>query len=254
MPITDWPACERPREKLLQTGAAALSDAELLAVFLRVGAAGKTAVDLSRELIGSFGSLSRLFAADAGSLAAVKGIGEAKYAQLQVVPELARRALAESLRAPQALNTSRAVRDYLRLTLSHLPYEAFYCLYLDTHHGLIASGELFRGSLRHASIYPREVAREALFHNAAGVIVAHNHPGGAALPSRSDLTTTRRLARALGTLDIDLLDHYIVAGSDVYSFAEHDKLPYPDVTPTAPRDTARAKSAEAVDSAVASGL
>lgn len=227
MPITDWPACERPREKLLQTGAAALSDAELLAVFLRVGAAGKTALDLSRELIGSFGSLTRLFAADADSLAAVKGIGQAKFAQLQVVPELARRALAESLRVPQTLGTSRAVRDYLRLTLSHLPYEAFYCLFLDTQHGLIHSRELFRGSLRQACIYPREVAREALHHNAASVIVAHNHPGGAAAPSRSDLTATRRLARALGTLDIELLDHYIVAGREVYSLAEHDQLPGP---------------------------
>ncbi|CAG9178898.1 RadC family protein [Cupriavidus pampae] len=237
MPITDWPACERPREKLLQAGAATLSDAELLAVFLRVGAAGKTALDLSRELIGSFGSLTQLFAADAQRLAAFKGMGDAKYAQLQVVPELARRALAESLRTPRTLGTSRAVRDYLRLTLAQLPYEAFYCLYLDTHHGLIASAELFRGSLRQASIYPREVAREALIHNAASVIVAHNHPGGVAAPSRSDVTTTRRLVRALGTLDIDLLDHYIVAGSETYSFAEHDLLPCPDVMPETRRHT-----------------
>lgn len=237
MPITDWPVSERPREKLLQAGAATLSDAELLAVFLRVGAAGKTALDLSRELIGSFGSLTQLFAADPARLAAFKGMGQAKFAQLQVVPELARRALAESLRAPRPLGTSRAVRDYLRLTLSQLPHETFHCLYLDTHHRLIASEELFRGSLRQTRVYPREVARQALFHNAAGVIVAHNHPGGAAAPSRSDVTTTRRLAHALGTLDIDLLDHCIVAGNAVYSFAEHDLMPGPDVPPSARHHT-----------------
>jgi len=225
MPIPQWPACERPREKLLHSGPAALSDAELLAVFLRVGTPGRTAVDLARELLARFGSLTRLFAADTDALAAIKGMGAAKQAQLRVVPELARRALAETLKAPPGLDSSRAVRAYLRLTLAQLPHEVFIALYLDSCHRLLASVELARGSLREAMVYPREVAREALSHNAAYVIVAHNHPDGLAAPSRSDLATTRLVARALAVLDIGLLDHYIVAGSDIYSFAEHDRLP-----------------------------
>lgn len=255
MSIPQWPACERPREKLLKSGAGALSDAELLAVFLRVGSAGKSAVDLARELLTSFGSLTRLFAADGDALAGVKGMGAVKYAQLRVVPELARRSLAETLKESGGLDSSRAVRAYLRLTLAHLPYEVFHCLYLDSRYRLLASVELARGSLREAVVYPREVAREALARNAAYVIVAHNHPGGEAVPSRSDLASTRALARTLSVLDIELLDHYIVAGSDIYSFAEHDRLPSPhsrDASGTAQH--LLPKSTEGVDPPIVSGL
>lgn len=225
MPIRQWPASERPREKMALAGAGALSDAELLAVFLRVGSPGKSAVDLARELLARFGSLTRLFAADAVALDSIAGLGAAKQAQLRVVPELARRALAETLSAPPGLDSPRAMRAYLRLTLGHLPHEVFIALYLDNAFRLLAHAQLARGTLREAVIYPREVAREALSHNAAYVIVAHNHPGGTAEPSRSDLSATRAIARALSVLDIELLDHYIVAGSEIYSFAEHDRLP-----------------------------
>ncbi len=221
MPIHNWPACERPREKLMQTGAQALSDAELLAVLLRVGVAGRSAVALARDLMGHFGSLTRLFAADAPALQSVRGVGLAKYTQLQVVPELARRALAESLRLPEGLDSPHAVRSYLRLTLARLPYEAFVCLFLDARHRLLVSEELFRGTLTHASVYPREVARKALAHNAAAVIVAHNHPSGNATPSQSDLQITRALVQALDLIDVRVVDHLIVAGSTIHSLAEH---------------------------------
>jgi len=224
MTIQHWSACERPREKLLECGAAALSDAELLAVFLRVGAAGKSAVDLARELLLHFGSLTGLFAADAPVLMAMKGMGSAKYAQLQVVPELSRRALAESLQLPGGLETPSVVRGYLRLTLAPLAHEVFMCLFLDTRNRLIASEELFRGTLTHTAVYPREVARRALSHNAASVIVAHNHPCGSATPSQSDLQMTRLLARALDLIDVRLLDHFIVAGTCIHSFAEQGLL------------------------------
>lgn len=224
MPITDWPADERPREKLLLNGAASLSDAELLAVFLRVGVAGKTAVDLARELLRGFGSLSRLFGADAQALARVRGMGRAKYAQLQAALELTRRALAEDLRLATDLSSPQAVRDYLRLSIAHLPYEVFMCLFLDARNRLLASEELFRGTLTHTSVYPREVARHALMHNAAAVIVAHNHPSGTATPSRSDLDMTRSLARALALVDVQVLDHFIVTSSTAYSLAEHHQM------------------------------
>lgn len=224
MPITDWPADERPREKLLLNGAASLSDAELLAVFLRVGVAGKTAVDLARELLQGFGSLSRLFGADAQALARVRGMGRAKYAQLQAALELTRRALAEDLRLATDLSSPQAVRDYLRLSIAHLPYEVFMCLFLDARNRLLASEELFRGTLTHTSVYPREVARHALMHNAAAVIVAHNHPSGTATPSRSDLDMTRSLARALALVDVQVLDHFIVTSSTAYSLAEHQQM------------------------------
>lgn len=254
MPIHEWPVCERPREKLLQTGARALSDAELLAVFLRVGASGKSAVDLARDLIHHFGSLTRLFAADAPALRAVHGVGLAKTTQLQVVPELARRALAEPLRLPQALDSPHAARDYLRLTLSSLPYEAFVCLFLDAANRLLASEELFRGTLTRASVYPREVARKALFYNAASVIVAHNHPSGDVTPSQADLHMTRGLARALALIDVHVVDHFIVSGNAILSLAEQRELWARCCDPngtTAPR---LRKSVESIDSPALSGL
>ena len=223
MSISDWPADQRPREKLIAHGAAALSDAELLAVFLRVGAAGKSAVDLSRELLRRFGSLTRLFGADAAALRAVRGMGEAKQAQLQAVPELARRVLSETLRAP-ARTSEREIRNYLRLTLADLAYESFHCLFLDGSAAMLASEELFCGTLTEARVYPREVVRRALHYNAAAVILAHNHPSGTAAPSQDDRRLTSDLVRALRLVDIDVFDHFIVAGTDVYSFVEHGLL------------------------------
>lgn len=224
MRITDWPSSERPREKLLCNGAAALSDAELLAVFLRVGVAGKSAVDLARELLNRFGTLSSLFSADVGQLAGVKGVGSAKYVQLQAAQELTRRALAEQLALSGVLNSPTAVRDYLRLTLAGLTHEVFLCLFLDARNGLLASEELFRGTLTQTSVYPREVARKALAHNAAAVIVAHNHPSGNAMPSSADLIMTRALSRSLALIDVQVLDHFVVAGSSIHSFSEHGQL------------------------------
>jgi DNA repair protein RadC len=210
MTITDWPPCERPREKLLECGAAALSDAELLAVFLRVGAAGKNAVDLARELMVRFGSLTRLFTADAPALLAIRGMG---CCQVRAEPDHPRTGAASAGGLVAAAAGIRfaggAVRSYLRLTLSPLHHEVFLCLFLDARNRLIASEELFRGTLTHTSVHPREVARQALVYNAASVIVAHNHPSSVATPSQSDLQMTRLLARALELIDVRLLDHFI---------------------------------------------
>ncbi len=221
MAITDWPESERPRERLLNHGAGALSDAELLAIFLRVGVRGASAVDLARTLLARFGSLNRLFAASAGALSEVPGMGNAKYAQLQAVLEMARRALKEEIRAGDALASPRAVRDWLRLTLGGLPHEVFTVLLLDAQNRLIATVELFRGTLTQTSVHPREVVKLALSHNAAGAILAHNHPSGVAEPSRADEALTQALKQALALVDVKLLDHFIVAGAaDPLSFAE----------------------------------
>ena len=175
MSITDWPADERPRERLLAQGAAALSDAELLAIFLRVGVRGKSAVDLGRELIGHFTSLGRLFAATQDELSSIQGMGPAKFVQLQAVLEMSRRALAEEMKQASVFATPDAVRDYLRLHLAGLPHEVFFVLWLDAQNRLIAGEELFRGTLTQTSVYPREVVKKALWHNAAAVVLAHNH-------------------------------------------------------------------------------
>ncbi len=221
MAISDWPKAERPRERLLAQGVAALSDAELLAIFLRVGLRGKSAVDLARELIGTFGSLNRLFAATQAEALAVRGLGPAKYAQLQAVFEMSRRALAESLRQSDTLAAPTSVRDYLRLNLAGLPYEVFFVLWLDAQNRLIAAEELFRGSLTQTSVYPREVVKRALRHNAAAVVIAHNHPSGVAEPSAADQLLTREIKQALALVDVRVLDHFIVAGQcRPLSFAE----------------------------------
>ena len=225
MAITDWPENERPRERLLKHGAGALSDAELLAIFLRVGVKGASAVDLARTLLGHFGSLNRLFAAAAAEFTAIPGMGDAKYAQLQAVVELARRALREEIAAGDALTSPRAVRDWLRLTLAALPHEVFMVLLLDAQNRLIAAEELFRGTLTQTSVHPREVVKLALSHNAAGAILAHNHPSGVAEPSRADEALTQALKQALALVDVRLLDHFIVAGAaDPLSFAERGLL------------------------------
>jgi DNA repair protein RadC len=219
--ITDWPENERPRERLLQQGAAALSDAELLAIFLRVGVKGKSAVDLSRDLLAHFGGLNKLFATPLTAFKSFHGMGEAKYAQLQAVLEMARRALGEALQDRDALSSPGAVRDWLRLHLANLPHEVFMVLLLDAQNRLIHSEELFRGTLTQTSVYPREVVKLALEHNAASVILAHNHPSGVSEPSPSDEALTRSLKRGLEMVDIRVLDHFIVAGNtQPLSFAE----------------------------------
>ena len=225
MAITDWPEDERPRERLLARGAASLSDAELLAIFLRVGVKGKSAVDLARQLISHFGSLNGLFAANESAFSAIPGMGSAKYAQLQAVLEMARRALAEPLKERDAFSNPAAVRDYLRLHLSGLLHEVFFALWLDSQHRLLVAEELFRGTLATTSVYPREVVKRALAHNAAAVVLAHNHPSGVAEPSSADEFLTRELKQALALVDVRVLDHFIVAGpSQALSFAERGLL------------------------------
>jgi DNA repair protein RadC len=218
MPITDWPAAERPREKLLARGAAALTDAELLAIFLRTGLKGRTAVDLARELLGRFGSLRALMRAtreDCG----VPGFGEAKYAQLQAALEIARRHLAEALAQRDAVKDPAAVRRLLQARLRDREHETFAALFLDNQHRVIAFDELSQGTIDGASVYPREVIKAALKHGAAAVIFAHNHPSGVAEPSAADRTLTERLKAALAQVDIRVLDHFVV-GEQVVSFAE----------------------------------
>lgn len=220
MAITDWPEGERPREKLLQKGPASLSDAELLAIFLRTGLPGKSAVDLARGLIGHFGSLTALFAAGEQAFCRMPGMGAAKYAQLQAVIEMARRALQEEIAERDALASPQAVRDYLRLRLQGLPHEVFMALFLDAQNRILASEELFRGTLTQTSVYPREVVKRALHHNAAAAIFAHNHPSGVAEPSRADEVLTQALKSALALVDVRVLDHFVVAGNQLVSFAE----------------------------------
>lgn len=224
MAITDWPEDERPRERLIKHGAHSLSDAELLAVFLRIGVSGKSAVDLGRDMVGHFGSLNRLFSAPLSDFAAINGLGPAKFAQLQAVLELARRALSEEMQAGVVLSSPQAVRQYLQLLLANKPYESFAVLFLDVKNRLISADELFRGTLTHTSVYPREVVKCALAHNAASIIIAHNHPSGTAEPSPADLALTHTLKQALSLIDVRMLDHFIVAGKQIYSFAEHGHI------------------------------
>jgi len=220
MAIRDWPEDARPREKLLKQGAGTLTDAELVAVFLRTGVVGKSAVDLGRELIERFGGLRGLCRADKKAACEAPGVGEAKYALLQAVMEMARRTLAEDMQAGDALTSPTAVRDYLRLILHSKDYEVFCCVFLDAQNRVIAVEELFRGTLTQTSVYPREIIKRALTHNAAALILAHNHPSGVAEPSQADRLLTRKLADALALVDIRVLDHFIVAGASSLSFME----------------------------------
>lgn len=221
MAISDWLPAERPRERLLALGAGALSDAELVALMLRTGLRGKSAVDLGRELLARFGGVAGLFGAN---LAGVKGLGPAKRAQLEAVIELARRSVAEGLKNAPALTSPGAVRDYLRLSLGRRPHEVFVCIWLDAQHRVTAYEEPFRGTLTQTSVYPREIVKSALANNAAAVIFAHNHPSGAAQPSQADELLTRNLKEALALVDVKVLDHFIVAGSQALSFAERGLL------------------------------
>lgn len=222
MAITDWPAAERPRERLLARGPETLSDAELLAIYLRVGVRGKSAVDLARDLLLRFdGQLQKLAEASLKELASVSGIGPAKAAQLKASFELSRRALTQELIKRDTFSAPGAVRDWLRLKLAGRPQEVFMALWLDAQNRLLVADELFVGTLTQTSVYPREVVKSGLSRNAAAVILAHNHPSGVAEPSRADEMLTRSLKEALAMVDIKLLDHFIVAGnSPPLSFAE----------------------------------
>ena len=221
MAISDWPLAERPRERLLAQGAGSLSDAELLAVILRTGLPGKSAVELGRDLMARFKNVSGLFAAD---LTGVKGLGPAKRAQFEAAMELARRSLKDDMRSASALTSPGAVRDYLRLAIAGREHEVFVCLWLDAQHRVISFDELFRGTLTQTSVYPREIVKAGLKANAAAVIFAHNHPSGVAQPSQADELLTRNLKEALCLVDIKVLDHFIVAGHQTLSFAERGLL------------------------------
>ena len=221
MSIKDWPAAERPREKLLALGSSSLSDAELLAIFLRTGVSGKSAVDLARHLLAEFGSLRALLEADLGSFSRQLGLGPAKFSQLQAVLEMGRRHLAERLRRDSALESPQAVRDYLKALLRHEPHEVFGCLFMDSKHRMLAFEVLFRGSIDSASVYPRQVVKRALVHNAAAVIFCHNHPSGITDPSEADRTLTQRLTEAPDLIEVRVLDHFIVGDGEPLSMVEH---------------------------------
>jgi len=220
MAIKHWPEQERPREKLLERGSAALSDAELLAIFLRTGHAGKNAVELARELVVQFGSLSALLNAEQEVFCDRKGLGPAKYAQLQAVLELARRHLGEHLQRGEGFSSPENVAAYLQAHLQHHQREVFMVLFLDTRNRLISSEELFFGTIDGASVHPREVVKRALHHNAAAVIFAHNHPSGVAEPSNDDERITLRLREALSLVDVRVLDHLVIGAGQVVSLAK----------------------------------
>lgn len=220
MSIRNWPEGERPREKLIKLGAAALSEAELIAIFLRTGIRGRSALDVARDLLKQFGSVRGLLTAEVAALCKAPGMGMARCATLQAVLELARRHYRELMQTGPALLNPQATRDYLHMRLRDLPHEVFCCLYLDNRHHVIAFEELFRGTLDGANVHPREVVKRALAHNAAALILAHNHPSGVAEPSQADELITRRLKEALNLVDIRVLDHLIVGDGRCASFAE----------------------------------
>ena len=217
-------AAERPRERLLGLGPGALTDAELLAVLFGNGVSGRSVLDLAHEVLSRFGSCAGVLAASLAEIRSVRGLGPAKAATLKAIVELTRRALQEEVAVKDVLTSPDAVRDYLRHCLSALPHEAFMALFLDSQHRLVAADELFRGTLAQTSVYPREVVKAALACNAAAVIFAHNHPSGVAEPSRADELLTTALKQALALVDIRTLDHFVVAGNRVVSFAERGLL------------------------------
>ncbi|WP_213878179.1 DNA repair protein RadC [Pseudomonas sp. dw_358] len=221
MSIRDWPVAERPRERLLQLGAGALSDAELLAIFLRTGVSGHSAVDLARQLLSSFGSLRGLLEADIKAFSQQPGLGPAKYAQLQAVLEMSRRHLAEGMRRGSALESPGQVRSYLKSMLRHEPHEVFSCLFLDSKHRVLCYEALFSGSIDSAVVYTRQVVKRALANNAAALILCHNHPSGVAEPSQADRQLTHRLTEALAVIDVRVLDHIIVGDGEPVSMKEY---------------------------------
>lgn len=220
MAITDWPEGERPRERLLQRGAASLSDAELLAIFLRTGVAGLTAVDLARQLLKQFGGLRALLTATQQCFCSGYGLGLAKYTQLQAVLEMSHRYLTETVKHTHSLTSSEQTQRYLRSCLHDRTREQFGCLFMDNQNRVIVFETLFFGTIDRACVYPREVVKRALFHNASAVILAHNHPSGVAEPSQADKDITEHLVRALELVDIRVLDHVVIGDADLVSFAD----------------------------------
>jgi len=224
MNIKYLPKESQPREKLLSRGAQALSDAELLAIFLRTGTRGMNAIELADYLIAEFGSLRKLLGCDIETFCKYKGLGEAKFVQMQAFLEMTQRYLAEILKKEGALTSSEQTRDYLVSLLREKQREVFLVLYLNSQHQVICDELLFEGTIDSASIYPREVVKQALTHNAAALIFAHNHPSGNAEPSQSDIRITRKLSDALSLVEIKVLDHFIVGEGEVISFAERGLL------------------------------
>jgi DNA repair protein RadC len=224
MTTVSWPAAGHPRVRLAALGTESLSDAELVALLLRTGVAGRPAAVVAQELLARFGQVSRLLAAPVPEVAAVAGVGAARAAQLAAALELSRRSLREQMQARDSLASPAAVRGYLRLRLQHLGHEVFWGVFLDAQNRVIAAEELFRGTLTQTSVYPREVVKQALAHNAAGIILAHNHPSGIAEPSLQDQALTQSLAESLALVDVKVLDHFIVAPGACLSFAERGLL------------------------------
>tara|TARA_R110000824_G_scaffold336_4_gene1948 strand:- start:138 stop:812 length:675 start_codon:yes stop_codon:yes gene_type:complete len=224
MSIREWPEQERPREKLLSKGAANLSDAELLAIFLRTGVKGTSVLDMSRQLLTTFGGIRGILEADAASFCQQHGLGLSKYAQLQAVLELTQRHMLETLSREDVLTSAALSRHYVQSKLRAYHREVFLCLFLDSQHRVIAQEELFQGTIDGAMVHPREVLKRALFHKAAAIIFAHNHPSGVAEPSEADINITRRLKSALNLVDIRTLDHLVVGDGEVTSLAERGLL------------------------------
>lgn len=220
MAIRDWPEDERPREKLLKRGAASLSDAELLAIFLRTGVVGKSALDIARDLITRFGSLRTLMDADTATLCQSPGLGPSKCAQLQAALEIGKRYLESTLKKGDALASPADTRRYLTAQLRHEAREVFACLFLDNRHRVICFEPLFYGTIDQASVHPREVVKRALYHNCAALILSHNHPSGVAEPSPADERITSKLKEALALVDVRVIDHIVVGDGETVSFAE----------------------------------
>ncbi len=221
MAINHWPITERPRERLLKHGASTLSNAELLAIFLRTGIVGKTALDLARDLLNNFGSLDKVLESDYASFTKMKGLGSAKFCQLQATLELVRRHFACKVQESVSFTNQDIVRNYLLSHFTNLKHETFACLLMDNKHQLIKFKTLFTGTINHAHIYPRIVAQSCLKNNAAAIILAHNHPSGCMQPSESDITITRKLINTLELIDVRVLDHFVVGKDDVYSMAQN---------------------------------
>ncbi|MGZ8212304.1 MAG: RadC family protein [Burkholderiales bacterium] len=224
MRIADWPLDERPREKLISKGPQALSDAELVAILFRTGVRGRSAIDLARAALKQCGSLSALLTAGPDVFKLISGLGDAKYAQVQAVLEMSRRALRESLDSGPALSSPQAVRDFLRLKLHGLGHEVFVGVFLDAQNRVLEIEELFHGTLTQTSVFPREIVKRALHFNAAAMIFAHNHPSGVAEPSRADEALTQTLKHTLALVDVKVLDHFVVGGDSAMSFAERGLL------------------------------
>ena len=224
MGIAEWPINDRPREKLLAKGPEALSDAELVAILLGTGTKGCNVVELARKVLAQCGSLTQLLSAEQQVIGNIPGVGMAKYAQLHAVLEMSKRALRETLSRGAALSSPQAVRDYLRLKLQGRPHEVFVGVFLDAQNRVLEVEELFRGTLTQTSVFPREIVKRALHHNAAGIIFAHNHPSGVAEPSRADEALTQTLKHTLALVDVKVLDHFVVGGDAAMSFAERGLL------------------------------